>query len=854
MPKFRHLFHVVVAHVTCFAAIVLVAFSASIQAQTFSLDSTFTAGVRDAADRCYVSVVQPDGKILVGGYFEFVNGVPLRGVARLNSDGSRDTGFNPGGVGVNGNGGVEDIVVLNNGKILIGGYFTGYNGMPAVDLARLNADGTFDPTFNSGGSGVSGYYVASLAVQPDGKIIAAGSGITGYNGSSNFGIFRLNADGSLDNSFVSGFPEVQINQIALQPDGKIVVAKGNGIARMNADGSLDGQFITATGFNTIEAINSVGLQNDGKILFAGGFVAFNEVPRAGLARLNADGTLDMKFAPPPTLYAKFIFPLSNGQFLVAGFNESTSGYGKALVRLNQDGSVDTEFGGLSDNTAEHITMQPDGKILLSGSFGQVAPGHDTIGIARYDAAGNVDQSFSSSLTTYAAITAMKPQADGKIIVAGDFTTANGQHANKLARFNTDGTLDGSFQVGLGPLHNSYTRLNAIAIQNDGRILVGGNFVGFNGTDRRNVARLNSDGSVDTSFNMTELTFDFVDGVKDVVVQPDGKVLVCGFIMRLTNGGAYKFIVRLNSDGSLDPAFSLDGLPNLSFPRGYRMLLQPDGKIVVAGLYYSSGPANRRTIARFNADGTLDDSFARPIDSAQGVPALISLALQNDGKVVKAGYQSFGPMNFQYVRRVNLDGTADTGFNGGVTGFNITPKTLLLQTNGKILAGGAFTNIGGVPHDRLARINADGTLDASFVSGTFSVINNFYSGVTSLVFDTNGRLYVGGGFTAYDGFPRNGLLRLVSGTTAASASISGRVMTANGQGIRNAKVVVTGNSLAQPRIAQTGSFGWFSFDGLQTGETYVVTVNSRRYTFSAPSRVISLVDNVIDADFIADPQE
>ncbi len=93
-----------------------------------------------------------------------------------------------------------------------------------------------------------------------------------------------------------------------------------------------------------------------------------------------------------------------------------------------------------------------------------------------------------------------------------------------------------------------------------------------------------------------------------------------------------------------------------------------------------------------------------------------------------------------------------------------------------------------------------------------------------------------------------------GTTAASASISGRVMTASGQGIRNATVVVTGNSLAEPRIAQTGSFGWFTFDGLQTGETYVVTVNSRRFTFSAPSRVISLVDNVVDADFIADPQE
>lgn len=90
------------------------------------------------------------------------------------------------------------------------------------------------------------------------------------------------------------------------------------------------------------------------------------------------------------------------------------------------------------------------------------------------------------------------------------------------------------------------------------------------------------------------------------------------------------------------------------------------------------------------------------------------------------------------------------------------------------------------------------------------------------------------------------------TTAASASVSGRVLTANGNGIRNANVVITGNALSEPIVVQTGSFGWFYFDGLRAGETYVITVNSSRYTFSTPSRVISLVDNVIDADFIADP--
>jgi hypothetical protein len=90
-------------------------------------------------------------------------------------------------------------------------------------------------------------------------------------------------------------------------------------------------------------------------------------------------------------------------------------------------------------------------------------------------------------------------------------------------------------------------------------------------------------------------------------------------------------------------------------------------------------------------------------------------------------------------------------------------------------------------------------------------------------------------------------------TAAAVSMSGRVTTAEGRGIRNAKIVVTGNALDHPLIASTGSFGYFEVDGLTAGETYVVTVNSKRYTFSTPSRVLTLVDNLSDVNFTAEPQ-
>ena len=190
-----------------------------LRAQELTLDESFTAGVGLAPASNKVSAVQPDGKILVGGNFRFANGTQVRGVVRLNPDGALDTSFNTGGSGSSGT--VFEIVVQDDGKILIGGGFSSYNGIAVKGLARLNSDGSLDTTFNVGGSGVfspgsGGFYqVRSIVVLADGKILAAGQSIQGYNGVENKGIFRTNPDGSLDTSFVSGFTNLSsIEEIA----------------------------------------------------------------------------------------------------------------------------------------------------------------------------------------------------------------------------------------------------------------------------------------------------------------------------------------------------------------------------------------------------------------------------------------------------------------------------------------------------------------------------------------------------------------------------------------------------------------------------------------------------------------
>ena len=134
-----------------------------------------------------------------------------------------------------------------------------------------------------------------------------------------------------------------------------------------------------------------------------------------------------------------------------------------------------------------------------------------------------------------------------------------------------------------------------------------------------------------------------------------------------------------------------------------------------------------------------------------------------------------------------------------------------------------------------------------LNGTFGLSNS--NGVWSLYVRDDGGTYTP---LAITGCINGGWELAFLPSTAADASLAGRVTTADGRGIRNAHVVISGNGLSEPRTATTGSFGYFSFEGLATGETYVVTVDSQRYTFSIPSRVISLVDNVVDANFVADP--
>lgn len=360
----------------CFMLTTLIA--GMIFSQPGTLDMSFSPGT-GFNDYVHIVKVQPDGKILVVGRFTTYNSSTANRIVRLLPNGAVDPEFNTGtGAGAN----IYFLALQADGKILISGIVSSYNGSNCGYLTRLNADGTRDNTFNPAGTGTNNE-VHAIAVQPDGKIVIGGI-FTSYNGTTVNRIARLNADGTLDNSFNSGTgASSTVYSISLQDDGKIVIGghftaynstARNRVARLNADGSLDTNFTNAYGGANNYVYRTV-IQPNGKIIIGGWFSQYNSVARKCIARLNTDGSLDTSFNPGSGASGDFIDPillLSNGKMIVGGrFSMFNGTSANNIIRLNPNGSIDTGFmsGTGANGDVTTITSLGNEKIVIGGNFG-----------------------------------------------------------------------------------------------------------------------------------------------------------------------------------------------------------------------------------------------------------------------------------------------------------------------------------------------------------------------------------------------------------------------------------------------------------------------------------------------------
>jgi uncharacterized delta-60 repeat protein len=836
----------------------------------------------------YSVTVQPDGKILLAGYSS--NGIDNDfSLIRLNADGSLDTSFDSDGKLIvpvdSGDDSGRSITVQPDGKILVAGYSA--NGADwDFSLIRLNVDGSLDTSFDGDGKllvpdGSSSDFGYSVTVQPDGKILVAGSSSNGID--FDFSLIRLNGDGSLDTT-LDGDGKVLVPvgssqdtgySVTVQPDGKILVAgtSSNGtdsdfsLIRLNVDGSLDtsfdgdGKLIVPVGSSN-DIGYSVSLQPDGKILVAG--YSSNGINNDfSLIRVNADGSLDTTFngTAANTLGGSVSYTegaaavaLDAGVAIydadLAALNSGAGDYSGASITLARSGGANAEdvFSALNNlsftggdavlsgvtigtvsNTAGTLSITfnsnatqarvdellsslgyanssdvppssvqivwtfSDGNTSAQGSGGALtAQGTSTVNITAVNDSPVLNTSASPALPTILE-NATNPSGItvASLVVDGSITDADGTATEAIAITALDtslGTWQYSIDGGTNWLTIDAAKINSTT--NELALLLGPTaslrmlpFGELNGTlstaitfrawDMTTGAAgdytvITNPGTGTSAFSAASDTASLtVTAVNDaptfapvagsgklmvpvgssaddgwsMVVQPDGKILVAGFSW---NGSDYDFsLIRLNADGTLDTTFDNDG--KRTVPVGsivdasHSVTLQPDGKILVAG-YSTNGTTNDFSLIRLNADGSLDTSFDGdgklivPVGSSDD--GGYSVTVQPDGKIVVAGFSSNGTNSDFSLIRLNVNGSLDTTFDG----------------DGKLIVPVGSSN----DYGRSVTVQPDGKILVAGYStnGTntdFSLIRLNADGSLDTSFDGDGKLIVPVGSSDDDGF-------------------------------------------------------------------------------------------------------
>ena len=747
--------------------------STFILSQTVDFDTTFGNngkthtgfGISDA--KANVVVTQPDGKIIVGGSAYSANPKNINTtdtnnavLVRYNSDGTTDTTFGNEGIVIfnfnfifnstENNTAIANLKLQSDGKIVA----HIFDGISPKILCRFNINGSLDATFGNNGIFFCNPF-STFVIQPDFKIITVGRqghyNTFGQLDSYYFLAERYNQDGTLDDTFGTngtvitdfGFGYNYATAIALQPDGKIIVA-GNSyndkfaMARYTTNGDLDttfdgdGKVITSLGSGLKSYVKYVSVQADGKIIVAG--VSHTSIlPQEfsfSIAKYNTNGSLDTSFDGDGIVNNPFegsgtainlntIIEQPDGKFLVTTEEGSTS-FEFVLRRYNASGSNDTSFGNNGKSTlfiqdvnrALGIALQQDQKIVVAGysySFTSIVDGNE-FNVVRYSTTGVPDVSFDN---------------DG--IIASKFESSNDLCAKLL-------------------------------IQPDDKIITIGikkTFaMGTLGKEFIAMSRTNNDGSLDTTFGtngkvVSDLGQDF-SKIKNATLQHDGKILVSCDIA--TFGNSYEYsLIRYNNDGTLDMTFGNNGKTSLGFEKT-SILALPNGKIIIASQAFDSENNLFLNLKRLNNDGSLDSTFDNNLlVNINGIFGSIYSALQLDDKIVVIASipNQEGKVGF-YKIRYHSDGTIDTSYANGLIVFENScyASGIFLKNDGKIYATGKSTGYDPVNQISfseflVACFDTNGNLDSNYgLDGVVtSLIDNVYNIIQSVAMQPDGKFIV-----------------------------------------------------------------------------------------------------------------
>ncbi len=645
-------------------------------------------------------LVQPDGKVVVWGADLVVDGIGKGQIARLNADGTVDSSFSYCGCLLTS---VTNVGLQPDGKLLVAGS-TGQSRM-----VRLNADGTQDNTFVANYSIGVGSTFEFVAIQADSKILVTSFGSFG-NGFHAGYLIRVNPDGTIDSGFTpfnydNGRTTYgSVAALVLVPGGKIYMSITSSsftttigsLKRYNEDGTVDPSWEQpnfTSGSGNTAYVSGLDLQADGLLVAGGRFDSVNGVSKANFVRLMTAGNVDLNFTPPSGMASGGgrVKVLSNGKIL-AGFN--TTGIGR-LTRLNSDGSQDNTFvlSPTVDQLLNRWVVDTAGRIIFLGISNT-----QSVRFFRLNADGDVDASYNPNVTVFGQIYAVAAQTNGKTIISGTFSQINGIARPGIARVNADGTQDATFDPGTG-FNGTVSR---IIVQADGKILCAGGFTMFNGTAQSYLVRLNANGTLDTAFNPTVTTVN-TPPVTDISLQADQKILMVGYFSAV-NGTSRTGIARLNSDGSVDTGFT----PLVSTANIFSAVQQPDGKVIVGGSFTGVDGFNRSNLVRLNTNGGLDQTF-----NATSMPSVNKIVIQPDGKYLCiTGAGSPTGMTRRNIDGTNDTSFVAPSFVWS-SSSDMYLYSMVVQSDGSIIVGGRFNTVNSIARNCLVRLRPNGAVDPLF---------------------------------------------------------------------------------------------------------------------------------------------
>lgn len=527
-----------------------------------TLDTTFNTGT-GLGNAAYNANIQSDGKIIVAGAFTTYSGSTNNYIVRINTNGTRDTTFTLGT-------GFNNIVYISNlrsdGKLLVAGAFTTYSGSTNNYIVRINTNGTKDTTFNVG-TGLNATWAAgvnnSIAFDSENNTYLASDNLS-YSGSFVPRIFKLKDNGTLDPTYDPG---IGLSRFAIANliSGSRLYTAGTfvnyqtpgapGIAMVSDSATLSSSFNPGIGFNG--DVYTITRQSDGKLIAGGGFTNYSGSISTRLVRINTDGTLD------------------------ATFNVGTAGAG---------------------NLVYDVAVQTDDKVIVGGSFTNYSGSStSTTRLMRLNTNGTQDLTYNTGVGLNSYPLTVLPTADGKVLVLGLFTTYSGSTVNYITRTNSNGTRDTTFNTGTGFGTGQF--LYSAVTQSDGKYIVGGNFNIYSGSTIRGVARINTNGTLDTTFNTGNGPNTVVSAV---AMQSDGKIVVGGQFTTFS-GSSVNRLVRLNSDGSRDLTFNVGtGLNDIVLTNGVK--IDADGIIYCVGNFTTYSGSASQGIVAINPNGTINQTF------------------------------------------------------------------------------------------------------------------------------------------------------------------------------------------------------------------------------------------------------